>query len=280
MRRIFNQQPLYAPLQPLLAALRANRTTAAAAPPALDELNALADQRGIHSGGGKPLRFVLPHGSGMSYEERAWWLGEVETRPDNWHDAFNALVWLSFPRIKAALNHCHHQVTAAQRQDTAHDGRRGPLRDAATQFDECGAIVVSSDPALWQAICGHRWKALFWEARAQVSASLRVFVVGHASYDLLRQPHIGLCAKAVFLHVHPAWLELPLAEQIADADARIARRFHVNSLNGYRQPADFRPLPLLGIPGATPDNAFPGYYDDTRQFRPFRPFPPLRVVGS
>lgn len=274
MQHTFDQQPLYAPLQPLLAGLRTARRMAAAAPPSLGELNALADQHGIRSGGGKPLRFVLPHGSGLSYEERVWWLGEVETRPDNWHDAFNALTWLRFPRIKAALNHCHHQVLTAQRQEAGHDGRRGPLRDAATQFDECGAIVVSSDPALWQAICGHRWKALFWEARAQLSASLRVFVVGHASYDLLRQPHVGLCAKAAFLHVHPAWLALPLAEQIADADARIAQRFHAGSLNGYRHPRDFRPLPLLGIPGATADNEFPAYYDNTRQFRP------LRVVGS
>jgi len=29
-------------------------------------------------------------------------------------------------------------------------------------------------------------------------------------------------------------------------------------------------LPLLGIPGVTPENADPAYYDDTWQFRPGR----------
>ena len=38
----------------------------------------------------------------------------------------------------------------------------------------------------------------------------------------------------------------------------------------YTRPRDFQPLPLLGIPGATPDNEDPAYYDDTWQFRPGR----------
>lgn len=274
MQTLFARQPLYAPLQPLLAALPQNTRL-----PSLAELNVLAAQLDVRSGGGKPLRFVLPHGSGLSYEERVWWLGEVETRPDNWHDAFNALVWLSFPRLKSALNHCHHQVLTEQRQQAAHDGSRGPLRDMATQFDECGAIVVASDPALWQAICEHRWKELFCAAREQVVASLRVFIVGHASYDLLRQPHIGLCAKAVFLHVHPDWLMRPLAEQLADVDTRIAQRFHADKLGGYTTPGDFQPLPLLGIPGATADNEYPEYYDNTRQFRPLRIVDCFRLNG-
>ena len=32
----------------------------------------------------------------------------------------------------------------------------------------------------------------------------------------------------------------------------------------------WRPLPLLGIPGATAENENPAYYDDVRQFRPAR----------
>lgn len=296
LHTLFSRQPLYAPLLPLVslpssasAKPSASATTTAAAstlltPPTLQQLNELAAQQPhpVLSGGGKPLRFVLPHGSGLSYEERVWWLGEVETRPDNWHDAFNALVWLTFPHTKAALNQRHHQVLAEQRQRPAAAPAphpqpsastrisRGPLRDAATQFDECGAIVIASDPALWQAICEHRWKDVFWTARAQVQATMRVFIVGHASYDLLRQPHLGLCAKAVFLHVSADWLQLPLAEQLVDADQRIARRFHHNNPGGYRQPRDFQPLPLLGIPGATPENEVATYYDNTRQFRPAR----------
>ncbi|HLO65211.1 MAG TPA: DUF3025 domain-containing protein, partial [Azonexus sp.] len=36
------------------------------------------------------------------------------------------------------------------------------------------------------------------------------------------------------------------------------------------KPHDFQPLPLLGIPGVTPENENPAYYDDTWQFRPGR----------
>jgi hypothetical protein len=38
----------------------------------------------------------------------------------------------------------------------------------------------------------------------------------------------------------------------------------------YARPRDFQPLPLLGIPGVTPDSEDPAYYDDTWQFRPGR----------
>ena len=272
MYQAFASQPLYEPLRSLLAGLPAN-----GAAPTVDKLNALAAGRGIVSGSGAPLRFVVPHGSGMSYEERAWWLGEVETRPGNWHDCFNALVWLVFPLTKAALNVRHHQSLAEQRNaGHATHGARGPVRDALTQFDECGVIVASADLELWEGIRAHRWKQVFWEQRARVQRSMQVFVFGHASYDLLRNPHLGLCGKAIFLHVDDAWLARPLAARLADIDAHMARRFSggPGGLNAYSRPRDFHPLPLLGIPGATPDNESADYYENTRQFRP------LRVVAN
>jgi hypothetical protein len=39
--------------------------------------------------------------------------GEVATRPDNRHDLFNALIWLAFPRSKAAMNRRHHEALLA-----------------------------------------------------------------------------------------------------------------------------------------------------------------------
>jgi len=257
----FVAQPLFAPLLPLLAGLSDGE------PPARASLNALAAERGIVSGSGVPLRFVVPGASGMSYEERAYWLGEVETRPGRWHDCFNALTWLSYPLTKAALNARHHHALHRNRESTG--GRRGPLRDALTQFDECGVAVVSPDLELWQDIRAHRWKEVFWTRREATQRSLRVFVFGHASFDMLRTPRIGLCGKAVFLHVDATWLAQSLPAQCADVDLRMAQRF-TGDLQAYAKPRDFHPLPLLGIPGATPDNEFPAYYEDTRQFRPLR----------
>ncbi len=233
--------------------------------PTLAAMNAEAAAAGLVSGAGKPLSLVVPGGSGLPYEERIYWLGEVETRPGNWHDFFNALTWLSFPHTKAALNRHHHVARIAQ--NAAGSGQRGPARDALTQFDECGLIVISSDITLWQGIRAHRWKEVFSQRRQDVLDRLRVFVFGHATYDMLRTPHIGLCGKALFLHVDSDWLEQPLAAQLADADARLAQRFGGDM--AFR-PRDFQPLPLLGLPGATPDSELPCYYDDPRQFRPLR----------
>jgi len=258
----FTAQPLFAPLLPLLCSL-----IDGAEPPECALLNALAAERDMVSGGGAPLRFVVPGTSGMSYEERAYWLGEVETRPGNWHDCFNALTWLSYPLTKAALNARHHHALHQNRTSTG--GRRGPLRDALTQFDECGVAVVSSNLELWEGICAHRWKEVFWTRREATQRSLRVFVIGHASFDMLRTPHLGLCGKALFLHVDDAWLAQDLSAQCANVDLLLSQRF-TGDLQAYAKPKDFHPLPLLGIPGATPDNEFPAYYEDTRQFRPLR----------
>ena len=40
--------------------------------------------------------------------------GEVPTRPHNWHDWFNALAWLVWPRLKGALNRRHLWAMQAQ----------------------------------------------------------------------------------------------------------------------------------------------------------------------
>ena len=37
-----------------------------------------------------------------------------------------------------------------------------------------------------------------------------------------------------------------------------------------RHPRDLQPLPLLGIPGLTPESEDPAFYEDTWQFRPGR----------
>ena len=83
------RQPALLPLAPLLARL----------PPAPDALALaeLATSLPVHTASGQVLRFVPPQDDGLGYEARIAVRGEVETRPDNWHDWFNGLVWLTFP---------------------------------------------------------------------------------------------------------------------------------------------------------------------------------------
>ena len=232
--------------------------------PDLAALNRLAAVRRIGTGSGAPLRFIAPPQDGESYEERAFRCGEVATRVDNRHDLFNALIWLAFPLGKAMMNRKHCEALTVRR--AAGVGARGPLRDALTQFDECGVIVAGTAPTLWSALRGHRWREVFVERRDELRRTTRFVVFGHASHDALGTPFVGLCGKALFIEVAAEWLDLPPAQSLAHLDAKLEETFAFGDLT----PRDWQPLPLLGIPGATPDNEDGSYYEDERQFRPPR----------
>jgi hypothetical protein len=234
-------------------------------------LSALAARHEAFVAPGRPLRFVPPQADGMAYEMRAWKRGEVETRPDNWHDFFNALVWLAFPQTKQAITAAH--VAAMEPAG----GTRGVARDALTHFDECGIAVLSARGDLLDLLRGFRWKDLFVARREEARAAMRFVVFGHATYEALLAPFHGLTAKAVLLEVTPDVLDLPAAELTAAVDARLAAALAGGT---YRRPRDFQPLPLLGIPGVTPASEAPSYYDDAGQFRPGRRSAPLRPPAT
>lgn len=260
-----------AELHPLSAFLR---PWFAAAATDLFLLNAAARERGLRTGGGTPLRFAKPSAAVESYEARAFLTGEVATRAGNRHDLFNALIWLAFPLTKAALNRRHvGALRLAQKQPGA---VRGPLRDALTQFDECGVIVAGSSPDLWAALRAHRWREVFVDRRDELQRTTRFIVFGHASHDALAAPFVGLCGKGLFVEVDGVWLDLPETTALAGLDARLAALFDTGDFS----PRDWQPLPLLGIPGATKDNERPDYYDDRRQFRPARTMPAGSSPGN
>lgn len=255
-------RPLYEPIAAWLRIFDGNALPDAAA--LNGALAMLAPPPQVASG--VSIRFAPPCKDAAGYEERVYALGVVETRADNWHDFFNALAWLAYPRTKRVLNGRHHAALMAQR--AAGSCVRGAVRDAITQFDECGIVVASASPELVGLLRGHEWKRLFWAHRAELARDMRFFVFGHATWDQLRAPFVGLTAKAVFLEVDATWMAQPLSRQVADVDRRLAEIF--SQPDAYAKPRDLQPLPLLGIPGVVPENAASGYYDDTRQFRPLR----------
>lgn len=224
-------------------------------------LAALAEQYPIHTDNGQRVRFVPPQTDGLVYECRIWENGEVETRPDNWHDFFNALVWLSFPLTKIAISAAHMRAMQQPGEE------RGRVRDALTHFDECGIVVLSAQSELLDLLRGFRWQELFVAQRAAVLHSMRFVIFGHATYEQLLSPFRGLTAKAVLYEVDEAWLRLSDSELVAAVDRRLAADIAAGC---FVRPRDLQPLPLLGIPGVTPDSEDPAYYDDTWQFRPGR----------
>lgn len=257
----YASRPLFEPVASLLSGFPDGLPDAVALTACLR-----AHAPGAASGSGLPLCFVPPPEPLDAYEQHIHATGQVPTRPDDWHDFFNALAWCVWPRSKAACNALHLQEQAARAQ--AGLPGRGPVRDTLTQFDECGVLVVSADPDIPALLAAHAWEEALWTRRARLLESTRFLVFGHGSWDQLRQPFFGLCAKAVYREVDAGWLALPPAVRQAEADAWLADR-----LMDPRQPFDkgaLAPLPLLGIPGVTPDNACAAYYRDTRQFRPAR----------
>lgn len=252
--------PLHESVAPLLAQCVGQGV------PATEVLNGLLHQHApaACSGSGAPIRFVPPPAHDPGYERYIHQTGEVPTRPDDWHDFFNALAWCVWPRSKARCNELHLAAMAGQGGQPG----RGRVRDGLTQWDECGVLVVSSRPELLAGLAAHQWSEVFWEARAALLASTRFLVFGHALWDALRAPFFGLCGKAVYRQVDEAWLTWPQAVQQAEADGWLADWLAEQGMT--LGPRSLKPLPVLGIPGVVPESDDPAYYQDTRQFRPRR----------
>jgi hypothetical protein len=225
-------------------------------------LNALGETLGPtpQTASGHPVRFVVPVPRGAHYELRVHASGEVQTRPRNWHDLFNALAWLAFPRCKATLNAIHAREIA---QET---GGRGPARDLLTIFDEGGAIVACSDPALIELIRQHRWQTLFWHERTRVLARMRVLVFGHAVLEKALLPWPGITCKALLLPVERPLFTAPAERLQAALDVAAAGWFEAFAHDS--SPRDLAPLPIFGYPGWSEEGARPEFYADARFFRP------------
>jgi hypothetical protein len=207
----------------------------------------------LNAGGRAPVRFVpqdaLP--AGTAYEQFIFGSRQCPVRP-GLHDFFNALVWMQFPRTKAALN-------GLQAQEIAHAGvgaRRGPVRDAITVFDENGALLAAPQP-LWDALLARAWRRLFVDLRP-LWREARFVIFGHALLEKLVVPRKDLTA-----HV---WVQPAPAEAHGELDAWLAARCSAGTL--ARKP--FTPLPVLGVPGWCPGNENFSFYDDSLVFRPRR----------
>ncbi len=236
--------------------------------PSLDELSALARERGVRTAGGAPLAFVPAVARGKrvedQYEVRIFRTGEVPTRADSSHDLFNALAWLAFPRTKAVLNR-HHHDELLRRWGAP---QRGTPRDVLTLFDEGGVVVACAAPELARCLAEFRWKELFWTRRREATEAMRFFVFGHAILERAPVPHKGVTAKALVVDIAHEALALPTSSLVELLDERAAAYFaRPESLASTRA---LHPLPVLGIPGWAPENADPTFYDDEQVFRPGR----------
>ena len=199
-----------------------------------------------------PVRFVpqadLPEG--QAYEDFIFAAGQVPTR-EGLHDFFNALCWMHFPLAKKRLN----QLQAREIARAGVGQVRGPVRDAATVFDE-NALLIQTTDAVWSALTEHRWTDAFLGLRREW-AHTRLWTFGHAALEKAVQPY-----KSITVHL---W-RVPQDVAQADLDTWLARDLTPEKL--ARKP--FSPLPLLGVPGWWLANEDPAFYTDASVFRPRR----------
>jgi hypothetical protein len=257
--------PLFEPLHPVIARMDAEQF------PTLDDLNALLARQcpEIRVARGLPVHFV-PQAHGRlafeaQYEPRCFLTGAVQTRADNWHDLYNALVWLTFPRAKAAVNLRHFQALT---DGAAAVGRRGAVRDTTTLLDESGVVVAYADDELAGLLRGFQWKTLFWDQRERLEQGMDFVLFGHGLYEKAMQPYIGMTGQGLLLRVTPEYFTWPLSQRLAHLDEALAS--YLADPGHCRDTAELSPVPLLGIPGWSSDSARQDFYDDVAYFRPGR----------
>ena len=240
--------------------------------PGLEDFQRLLDAREppVRVSNGKRLRLVRqgPRPSVLEekYEARTCLHGELQVRENNLHDTFNVLVWLAFPRAKAALNARH--FAALKEQAAAGAANRGPVQDALTLFDEGGIVVASDDEELLASLREWRWKELFWTSRARLAARMQFMLFGHAVYEMALEPFLGNTSRGILLKVDPELLAAPPRERLAEIDARLAA--HIADPGRILATRELAVVPILGVPGWHPDNEREKFYDNTDYFKPRR----------
>ncbi|HTM46947.1 MAG TPA: DUF3025 domain-containing protein [Polyangiaceae bacterium] len=183
----------------------------------------------------------------------------VPTRAQSWHDLFNALVWMHYPRFKWAINQVQRSEMGSSEVDVRN--RRTLVQSRAAQFDEGGMVLLTSN-LNWVAPLEHfAWREFFVQGRARFDRDVHCLIVGHALYESLQEPHLGITAKALPLLWPTADYQKDSWQARAAVDAALAAQ-----LPAALRADSFLPLPLLGVPGWHPEQT-EEFYANTRYFR-------------
>jgi hypothetical protein len=260
------RSPMYAPLQPWAQHFATFNEW-----PGLAEYQQLLDTlpQPILTLAGQPLRIVPQDGKPHSFEEhyapRIYLSGEIQTRLHNWHDFFQFLTWFIFPRTKAVINSIHIPKARTRIEAGVDLGKRSPIENMLSLFDEGGAVLISSDDSLLQLIRDFRWKELFWQRRDELADKLQCITFGHALYEKGLMPYLGMTANCILLKCDESLLTQPLPQQLQWLDAELAEIFEGGEM--LQQPRDLRPFPILGMPNWDSNNNQESYYENTHYFR-------------
>jgi len=259
-KKLMTSLPWFQTFAPLVNELNFDRW------PDCDDLNSLLEtaEGDIKNARGQPIRFVPQHRKPRVFEEgfeqSAYLRGEVLVRRNNWHDLINALVWMRFPKTKAALNARH--FTVLKRNNVQGRSSEG---DALTIFDESGVIIISRDEDLVDRLSGHRWVDLFWRHREQFIDDVQVVLFGHGLLEKSMTPFVGMTGKAVVVSVPK---ESKCFAAGFDQDIDGLAEILVSRTDLMTSGRGFFSLPVLGVPGWWAENERLDFYQNQQYFRP------------
>jgi hypothetical protein len=209
----------------------------------------------------------------------------VPTRKSSWHDFFNGLIWLSFPKTKSYLNQLH--ISEIEEHGA---NPRTKARNHLTHFDECGVVLFIANSSLCEVIKRlleeQLWARLFCELSKEWHVSIHPLIFGHANLEMLLNPFIGLTAKVLLVNLEndaqaPITMAPPLEKtanvksinqsticQYHVLDSLLLK--HVKTSHTFYEKKPFYPLPLLGIPGWHYAQQTAEFYADKNYFMPKR----------
>lgn len=232
--------------------------------PTLEQFAAEFKKRNIKSFNGENIHPVAqgdtPEKFDDLYESRIYLKGELQTRLENWHDFFNAMCWLQFPKIKSALNQLHFEHS----QQREEGSNRSPLENAIALFDECGAIIVADDEKYLDLIRNHQWKEIFHNNKEIWGTHIQCYVFGHAMHEKALTPYIGMTTHSVLLKKDTIFFEQSYLSQLTELDVQVSNIWLDREIKKTR---DLQPIPLLGIPSWYLQQN-DDFYNNTDYFRP------------
>lgn len=208
---------------------------------------------------GKPGHFT------EHYAPRIYLSGEIQTRTENWHDFFQFLTWFMFPKTKAVINAIHIPAAQSRIEKETDLGRRSPIENMLSLFDEGGGVILCSDDSMLQLIRDFKWKELFWHRRDELESKLKLVTFGHALYEKGLSPYVGMTANCILFHVDQKIVLQNNQQQLDWIDSMLSKLF--NAGEPYKKPKDLSPFPLLGLPGWDRNNETEIYYDNDTYFR-------------
>ena len=192
------------------------------------------------------------------YEPRVYLKKELQTRTENWHDFFNAMIWMSFPQTKSVLNSLHFKSASNRDAGT----NRSTLENRITQFDECGAIIISTNKTLLELIRKHQWKELFIKYKESFGNEIKCVVFGHAIFEKALAPYIGMTCHCILVEDEKLLKDVQ-GDNYSSLDYYLANLWKHEIAPSVSR---FNAFPILGIPDYWSDQSIE-FYNNESYFR-------------